>query len=250
MDNASDDDTKERVAAFTNSSIRYHRTSKLVPVDENWTNACRLASGEFLMVVCADDRLRPGAVAKEVTALRSFPFAAAAISNRYVITDLGRRLPVERCKRGPTRSTRWDLLLRETVFAGGNIVGEPACVLFRAEHLLAQMPWSSSWSFLMDLEMYAKVLAGRDVAIVEEPLAEFRLAANSWSNALRGRQAEEFIAWVESLCERGLLVLTTAELSDVAQAAVRREKKREVGYAIARMIDRLPAVLAAQLDRI
>jgi hypothetical protein len=133
--------------------------------------------------------------------------------------------------------------------SGGNTIGEPACVMFRTDAFKQCLPWSLEWSFLMDLEMYARVFVEGDVVMTGEAVAEFRLASDSWSQQLRGSQADEYSRWVESLGDRGLIRLLPDEVLAAVRAAERRERQREVAYRIARGIEKCPQSLYEVLSR-
>jgi hypothetical protein len=249
VDNASTDGTTEVLAAQRDARIRIVRQDELVPAWRNWSDACELAMGDYMKVVCADDRLLPNALACQVSALDKFPTAIGACGVRRIITDSGRRFPIPNGGMPASGLRRWDDVLRESIMSGGNTIGEPACVMFRTDAFKQCLPWSLEWSFLMDLEMYARVFVGGDVVMTGEAVAEFRLAAGSWSQQLRGKQAEEYSRWVESLGDRSLVRLLPDELLAAGRAAERRERQREIAYRIARGIEKCPQSLYAVLSR-
>jgi GT2 family glycosyltransferase len=61
-DNASDDATPE-VATLDDPRVRYHRWDSLVDVNGNFNRTAALCSGEWLVPLGSDDRLRPHALA-------------------------------------------------------------------------------------------------------------------------------------------------------------------------------------------
>ena len=249
MDNASTDRTSDIVTAIGDTRIRYERQEVLVPVWQNWSDACSLVRGAFTKVVCADDRLLPQALATQVRLLTKFPSAAGACGARNVITDSGRPFPLPSGSREAGGLRQWSDVLRASIRSGGNTVGEPACVLFRTDIVKSRLPWSEEWSFLMDLEMYARAFNGEHVTISNDPLAEFRLATGSWSQQLRGKQAQEYIRWVRSIKDRDLINLSADDLQCAERAAQRRERQREVAYVLARGIERCPAGVVSLMSR-
>ena len=70
-DNASDDETRELVAAFASDPrLRYMRLEKPVPVTENWTNALRESRGDYFLMLGDDDAVLPGALDRLNEAIR------------------------------------------------------------------------------------------------------------------------------------------------------------------------------------
>jgi glycosyltransferase involved in cell wall biosynthesis len=63
-DNASQDDTREVVASFSDPRIRYINTGRRMSMSENWEFALADARGEFITYVGDDDGFVRGAVAK------------------------------------------------------------------------------------------------------------------------------------------------------------------------------------------
>jgi cellulose synthase/poly-beta-1,6-N-acetylglucosamine synthase-like glycosyltransferase len=250
MDNASTDGTSEILAAQSDARVHVVHKDELVPAWQNWSDACERARGTYTKVVCADDRLLPGALACQVDVLEKLPSALGAYGARRIITDSGRPFPLP-SGGAPISGLRcWHEVLRESILSGGNTVGEPACVMFRTDALKACLPWSAEWSMLMDLEMYARVFHGAHVVGTAEPLAEFRLASNSWSRRLLGTQADEYSRWVESLRDRSLIELPAEEVAAARSAAARRERQRGVAYRIARGIEWCPESLHTLLRRV
>jgi hypothetical protein len=59
-DNDSEDDIRGFVASLGDDRVRYVRTDRLVPVTENWNNALRHSSGDYVVMLGDDDALLPG----------------------------------------------------------------------------------------------------------------------------------------------------------------------------------------------
>jgi len=59
-DNASEEDVSGYVASLGDPRIRYVRTESFVPVTENWNNALRHASGEYVLMLGDDDAIMGG----------------------------------------------------------------------------------------------------------------------------------------------------------------------------------------------
>lgn len=58
-DNAGDDRTKQVVSSFSSPKIVYHRSSTLLPMQDNWNLAYRLTKGNYIIYIGDDDGLMP-----------------------------------------------------------------------------------------------------------------------------------------------------------------------------------------------
>lgn len=241
LDNASTDNTADLVRGFDDPRVRLEHQSSLVPAWRNWSDACGLSDAPFFKLVCADDRLLPNALSEQAAVLLDDPRVGAVSSRRRVITHGGRVLAraIGVATDGPQS---WESVLTESLLSGGNQIGEPACVLFRTELLLAALPWSDTWAYLIDLDMYARVLSGLTYVGLDEIHADFRLSRGSWSSALRETQAREFADFASAMRDRGDVDLTTRQLEGIEREACRRARTRRVAYAVADLLDAVPAV--------
>ncbi len=242
LDNASTDDTVERLRGLADPRLRLERQPSLVPAWRNWSDACELADAPFLKLLCADDRLLANALDGQARVLGNHPGVGAVSSRRRVITNEGRVLA--KANGASTNGPRpWSEVLTGTLLSGGNQIGEPACVLFRSEVLRAALPWSQTWAYLIDLEMYARALRGHEFVGLEAVHADFRLARGSWSSALRDTQAREFSDFAHLASDQGYVNLTQLELDGVEHQARRRARSRRIAYTVADMLDRWPRSL-------
>ena len=77
-DNASTDDTESVVRAYDDPRIRYHSWETHVPIDENFNRTATLCRHDWVQLLCADDRLRPGCLSHD----RRRPSRAAIPASR------------------------------------------------------------------------------------------------------------------------------------------------------------------------
>jgi hypothetical protein len=59
-DNASEEETRDVLAGFDDPRLRVVRLDEAIPVTDNWNNALRESSGEYLLLIGDDDYLLPG----------------------------------------------------------------------------------------------------------------------------------------------------------------------------------------------
>jgi glycosyltransferase involved in cell wall biosynthesis len=86
-DNASTDRTGERVAAIFDDRVRYSYFDEHVPVASSYARALKLAEGDYVLMLAADDLLRPGALSALVLALESHPECGFVYGRATFTTD-------------------------------------------------------------------------------------------------------------------------------------------------------------------
>ncbi|UWZ86134.1 glycosyltransferase family 2 protein [Occallatibacter riparius] len=85
VDNRSDDGTWELLQAISDPRVRVYQNETNVGMINNFTRSCNLAEGEFLLMLCSDDRLCPGFLKHGINLMRTTPSAALLSSvGRFV----------------------------------------------------------------------------------------------------------------------------------------------------------------------
>jgi glycosyltransferase involved in cell wall biosynthesis len=181
LDNHSTDATETvvRHEAGGDSRVRYVRHQQNVGMAGNFNQAIVRASGELLLILCADDTLEPAAVATLAAALSAESNAVLAASSRRLVDERLRPLKVSRLR--TRRETVKGAALILDCFARGNIVGEPSGVLFRRSAALRG--FSEEYNQLLDLEMWFHLLSQGDAVLLPDILANVRRHAQQWSHA-------------------------------------------------------------------
>lgn len=85
LDNASTDDTGEIARSFDDPRVRVERNRRLLSIGDNWNAVVRRSTGRLVKVVCADDVVRPGALAGQQAVLDD-P-AVSVVSSRFEVID-------------------------------------------------------------------------------------------------------------------------------------------------------------------
>lgn len=181
-DNGSTDGTADVVRGFDDPRIRLERAEDTVPLAENWARTLDLARGEFAKLLCADDLLAPGALRRQVGALRADP-SLALTAGRTDMIDAddrvmfpGRHLP--RSVLGTRTPTE---VVRAVVRHGGNPIGPPAAVTFRRAHFEAVGGFRPELLFTMDLDLWVRLLRRGRLHGDRRSAASFRVHAGSAS---------------------------------------------------------------------
>ncbi|MEI3866052.1 glycosyltransferase family 2 protein [Microbacterium sp. CCNWLW134] len=164
----------------------------------NWNRVTAAATGEYIKLVCGDDLLRPGVLARQVEILRSSG-AVLTACKRDIIDVRGGVLKRGWGLRGIERSLPGSIAVRKAVIAGSNLFGEPASVMMRRALLADVGGWFSEFPYLIDQATYSRVLLEGDFAPDPQIGATFRMSTTQWSVALtndQARQARGFHEWL------------------------------------------------------
>lgn len=231
-DHSSTDGTWEAVQQFVaDPRVRLTRLPTGGGAPANWNAVTKLATGDFLKLVCGDDLLAPLSLSEQVTAMDAHPAAVMVASPRDVIDAAGNLVMRNRGLAGLTGRVCGTEAIRRTVIAGTNIYGEPASVLFRRWALTEAGGWDGSFPYMIDLATYCAVLLRGDLVAVPQSLASFRVSASQWSVQLVRAQADQAIGFSRefAVAHPGVLgpgdlfaCRTRARLNAVARRAVYR----------------------------
>ena len=200
----------------------------------NWTAASEAASGEYVKLLCQDDLLHPASLADQVADLENAPAAGMAVAQRDIVDARGRTLFQSRGLVGLRSGVvdGRDALLT-SYRHGTNIFGEPVSVLFRADALRAALPWDEGRPFLLDLQLYQRVLLAAPIVVRRASVGAFRVSASSWSTRLVRAQTEQLRSWQR---EVEAIVPTTSRDRAVARAELTRQSLlRRAAYRVAKL---------------
>jgi glycosyltransferase involved in cell wall biosynthesis len=196
VDGGSDAPTLDFLHSIGDSISHIEFLPRGTPVALTWSRSCALAQGNFIKLLCQDDVLYPEAIQSQVDFLLAHGDADLVFSKRDII-DANQSV-VAKDRGGISGSSRvldGRQALRFGYLAGANIYGEPEAVMFRRLALMNQLPWNSSIPYLIDMEMYARVMLSGRVGYLDETVGAFRISSQSWSTRLTGEQTQQFRAW-------------------------------------------------------
>lgn len=193
VDNASTDNTGEIVRQFDDPRVRLVRAQEHVSAVANWNRATALCNGRYVKLLCADDALEPTCLERQFTALERHPQACLAAGLRDIIDETGRPLIRARGLAGMVGFVPGHEAIARSVRRGTNVLGEPASVLIRNETMQAAGPWSGNLPYMIDLELYFRLLDRGGLVAIQESLAVFRVHGSSWSTSIARQQAKQSI---------------------------------------------------------
>jgi glycosyltransferase involved in cell wall biosynthesis len=194
----------------------------------NWNRVTDLARGEYLKLVCADDPLHTGCLSRQAAVLDQHPGVVLVASTRDVVDAHGKVVIGNRGLGGMAGLVPGLQAIRRAVRLGTNVFGEPSSVLMRTAVVRSVGPWSDALPYVIDQDMYVRVLARGDLFAIPEPLATFRLSTTSWSLDLAHEQAVQQRAFHQRVSQAHPGLISPAEL--------RLSDLRVEGYSWARRL--------------
>lgn len=175
VDNASTDDTAERVRDFDDPRIRLVRNEHNVGLVGNHNRCIELARGGVVQFVHGDDWLLPHCL-ERLLPFFDDPNVGLAFAPRTVESeDTEWKAQFSRLETPlaplSTINDGQELIRRHLdAGGGGNPVGEPTAVMVRRETLIAAGGFRTDVPQLQDIDAWLRVMALGDVAYVDEPL--------------------------------------------------------------------------------
>lgn len=198
-DHSSADDTREVMERFADDprvTLLVTETGGGAP--RNWNRVTDAATGTYLKLVCGDDVLRPGVLARQARLLADSG-AVLTACRRDIIDADGSVLMRGWGLRGLANRMPGARAVRTAVRAGSNPFGEPASVMMLRSALTAGGGWFGDFPYLIDQATYSRVLLQGEFIPDPEVGATFRMSNSQWSVALtksQSAQARGFHHWL------------------------------------------------------
>ncbi|MDO8381394.1 MAG: glycosyltransferase family 2 protein [Microbacterium sp.] len=200
-DHSSSDDTRAVMSRYAaDPRVTLLDTEAGGGAGRNWNRVSDAAQGEFMKLVCGDDILRPGTLARQVELLRASGAVLTACRRDIVDAD-GKVLMAGWGLRGLRTPMPGDAAVRKAVLAGSNLFGEPASVTMRRATFVECGGWFDDFPYLIDQASYSRVLLHGSFVPDPEVGATFRMSSAQWSVALtrdQASQARGFHGWLHA----------------------------------------------------
>ncbi len=172
VDNCSTDNTARLVQEYAARDARVHYVRNQINIGaQNNLNRCiELASGEYILILCADDLLAPTALQKLVQAFYEHPEISLAGCSRLIVDKDLRPLNAPYFSRKSEQLAGTKVIRK--CLRNGNLIGEPSSVLFRKRD--AERGFDTRYRQLIDLEMWFHLLQKGWFSFIPEQLCKIR----------------------------------------------------------------------------
>lgn len=196
FDDCSTDSTVEKIRTFKDPRIRLIVNEVNEKHEVTWNRMLTLATGKYIKVLCSDDTLLPGCISKSVAVIENSPDSVMVFGSKKIIDADGRELffPVADESRFSGKSAKE--IMRQSLLAGTNAIGEPNNVLFRASVLEHGVRFRFRNYWMVDPDFYIQLARLGNFTYIPEPVACFRITLKSWSVIFSYRQAKLFRQYI------------------------------------------------------
>jgi glycosyltransferase involved in cell wall biosynthesis len=251
LDNASSDETAEVMKSFvTDPRVRYMRNRRNIGPSHNVLNGVRIATGQFMTVLMADDVLLSGHFLRLLPLLQEHPDSAVGYAPVSFIDERG--APLASPRHPGYRDTDYiggrnevtDLLIFDNYIT-------PSSTIIRRDAFLTGWSWNSQLKGAGDWDMVVQ-LAERypNFIFANTPGAGYRVHQAQHSTEFYGSTAplEDHILIVEGVFRRGNEKCMQGKEREVSAHLVRRlaqypdEKSSSLAGRVRHLCERLEAL--------
>jgi glycosyltransferase involved in cell wall biosynthesis len=201
VNNHSSDKTLEIINRYKDPRIRLINNPKTLSAEENWNKALFEAKGKYIKLLCADDILYSSCLERQYSIINepSNEGIVLVCCGRDII-NMRKDNIYKRSFKGSSGKLSGKEAIKKLVRAGTNLIGEPAAVLFKASILDRTGGFNGSIPYVIDLDLWCRILNYGSIYIISESLCAFRVSPSSWSISLASSQYNNFKAFLMKLC--------------------------------------------------
>ncbi|MEK6462994.1 glycosyltransferase family 2 protein [Pseudonocardia alni] len=249
LENGSTDASWEIATSFRDPRIRVERNRQTLPQGDNWNRAVELCRAPLVKLVCADDLLHPRCLELQVPPMRDDPSLSVVASRRHMIDEQSRVIVPRRGLGGGLVGLHsGSEVARRVIRNGANPIGEPGNVLFRREQFVTAGGWRPERRFIMDLDLWMRLLQYGDFLGVPETLAAFRIARGSVSSEFEQQISEEQQLLFDELGDSGVFDVRPIDVRIGRLALPLGRARRKALFRVSRIAARKDDKLIAERD--
>lgn len=247
LENNSTDRSAEIAASFRDPRIRLERNRETLSQGDNWNRAVELCRAPLVKLVCADDLLHPRCLELQVPPMRDDPALALVASRRHMVDEQSRVIvPRRGLGGGLVGMHSGSEVARRVIRNGANPIGEPGNVLFRREQFVTAGGWRSERRFIMDLDLWMRLLQYGDFLGVPETLAAFRIGRGSVSAEHEQQISDEQQVLIEELGGSGVFDIRPLDIRIGRIAMPLGRARRRALFQVSRIAARKDDKLIAE----
>ncbi|MBC3192128.1 glycosyltransferase [Pseudonocardia sp. C8] len=249
LENNSSDASAEIAASFRDPRIRLERNRATLSQGDNWNRAVQLCRAPLVKLVCADDLLHPRCLELQVPPMRDDPSLALVASRRHMIDEQSRVLVPRRGLGGGLVGLHsGSEVARRVIRNGANPIGEPGNVLFRQEQFVTAGGWRPDRRFIMDLDLWMRLLQYGDFLGLPETLAAFRIGRGSVSAEFEQQISDEQQLLLDELGGSGAFDVRPLDVRIGRVALPLGRARRKALFKVSRLAARKDDRLKAEQD--
>ncbi len=207
VDDCSLDDTYKVAESIDDSRVFVYKNEKNLGMAGNWNRCLSCCKGEYIRLLCADDRIDADLIGIEAGILMEHPEVVMVSSDTAFINEAGEVVGhYDRYKKGAAGSGSNAVsgkdILKHSLFTR-DYLGAPLANLFRKSAAEAVGGFDPSFSYIIDYDFFAGIALLGDVYILHEKKNRFMLReASNTSMVLKGAGSGAYIREHRLLVEK------------------------------------------------
>lgn len=217
VDDNSKDDTVSVVKRFQEEDrrIRLYQNGQNLGMSGNWNHCLKLCQGEYIKLVCADDQLYPEAIEREARAMLEHPSVNLVESDTRLVDVNGKTTGAfKRYYRSGVVDGR---KAAKTSLMLNNFFGAPVNNLIRRSVLSKTGLFDTTFTYILDFDMWVRIACIGDIYIIHEPLNSFMVRGDSNTGVMIGQKRDVYVAEHRRLVEKhaaaGILRISRFEVA-------------------------------------
>jgi glycosyltransferase involved in cell wall biosynthesis len=196
LDNQSTDRTVQIIKQYTDPRIKFFQNDTNIGMLGNWNKILTYTNGEYIKMLPADDYLSVNCLASQSKILdNDTQKKIALVSGRKNIVDSKGKIYFNRGLTNSDMQMSGFDAINKTVRSGGNTLGEPGSVMFRKDILAKAGSFDDGIYYVMDVNMWFKMLLHGDLYFLKEVVCSFRVSGVSESIKLIDTQKRDVNAF-------------------------------------------------------
>lgn len=200
VDDHSTDNTVEVLESVQDERLKIYRNEKNLGMVGNWNRCLELATGEYVKLICADDMIAKNAIEKEAKAMRRNPSVNLVESDTRLVDINGKK--TGQFRRFPKSGIVDGRKLARVSLMIQNFYGAPVNNLIRRSALEKTGGFDTSFTYILDFDMWLRLSCTGDVYIIHEPLNSFRIRNDSNTGMLIGEKQDVYNAEHRKLLDK------------------------------------------------
>lgn len=214
VDDHSTDNTVEVLESVQDERLKIYRNEKNLGMVGNWNRCLELATGDYVKLICADDMIAKNAIEKEAKAMRRNPSVNLVESDTRLVDINGRK--TGQFRRYPKSGVVDGRKLAKISLIIQNFYGAPVNNLIRRSALEKTGGFDTSFTYILDFDMWLRISCTGDVYIIHEQLNSFRIRNDSNTGMLIGEKQdvynEEHRRLLEKHARAGIVKISDSDI--------------------------------------
>lgn len=201
INNHSTDNTLAIIEGFKDDRIRIIRNKENIGAKNNWNKSLEEAKGEYIKILPADDILADQCIEKQIRIFQDKKNEGVSIVSclSHIVNKRGSIIMTREKVFQMGGRVSGKAVIKKSIRCGRNIIGEAGSLLFKNKILKAAGFFDDSFPYVIDLDLWFRVLLTGDLFIINEALCSFRVSSTSWSVLIKRKQKNDFWGFIDKI---------------------------------------------------